>query len=111
MRRPVGSTRVTLFPTASAIHSAPSPDTVNSDGSFSYLGNSNYNGSDSFVYQANDGHGGTDTATVTISVQPVNDPPSFTLGSNQTVKETDGKRWAGTLELPGVKLPPPKKDR
>ena len=25
VRRPVGSTRVTLFPTASAIHSAPSP--------------------------------------------------------------------------------------
>ncbi len=35
----------------------------------------NYNGPDSFTYTANDGNGGTDTATVTITVRPVNDVP------------------------------------
>ncbi len=32
-------------------------------------------GSDSFDYTIDDSHGGTDTATVTITVTPVNDPP------------------------------------
>src|SRR5690606_7402348 len=32
-------------------------------------------GTDSFVYEVSDGNGGTDTATVTITVNPVNDAP------------------------------------
>ena len=35
----------------------------------------NYTGPDSFIYTVSDGHGGTDTATVSITVHPVNDIP------------------------------------
>ena len=35
----------------------------------------NYNGPASFTYTISDGHGGTDTATVSLTVGPVNDAP------------------------------------
>jgi VCBS repeat-containing protein len=50
--------------------------TLNSDGSFDYTPNANFNGQDSFTYEASDGNGGTDQATVTITVHSVNDPVS-----------------------------------
>ena len=40
-----------------------------------YTPNANYNGSDSFTYTVSDGHGGRDTATVNVTVTPVNDDP------------------------------------
>jgi hypothetical protein len=49
----------------------------NSDGSFSYEPDQNFNGTDHFVYMADDGDGGTATATVTITVWPVNDLPTL----------------------------------
>ena len=52
----------------------------------------NYNGSDSFVYRANDGNGGTDDATVTITIAPVNDPPTFLVGPTDVVLEDSGAR-------------------
>ncbi|HAO61977.1 MAG TPA: hypothetical protein DCQ90_08780 [Erysipelotrichaceae bacterium] len=48
--------------------------TLNADGSFSYTPNANFNGIDSFTYTLSDGTL-TDTATVTITVNPVNDAP------------------------------------
>ena len=36
----------------------------------------NYHGADALTYTATDGKGGTDTATVTITVRPVNDAPT-----------------------------------
>jgi hypothetical protein len=62
--------------------------TLNSDGSFSYSPVANWNGSDSFTYRASDGNGGTDTATVTITVLAVNDPPAAQGGSVDTPEET-----------------------
>jgi RHS repeat-associated protein len=50
--------------------------TLNVDGSFVYTPNPNFNGSDSFTYQAGDGRLGSNTATVRITVNPVNDPPT-----------------------------------
>ena len=41
----------------------------------SYTPNLNANGADSFTYTISDGNGGTDTATVRITVKPVNDTP------------------------------------
>ena len=38
----------------------------------------NYNGPDSFIFKMNDGALDSATATVSITVNPVNDPPSFT---------------------------------
>jgi Big-like domain-containing protein/cadherin-like protein len=52
----------------------------------------NYNGPDSFVYRANDGNGGTDDATVTITVAPVNDPPTFLAGPTVNVLEDSGPK-------------------
>ena len=49
--------------------------TVNPNGSLTYTPDPNYNGLDSFTYDISDGNGGTDTATITITVNPVQDPP------------------------------------
>lgn len=45
------------------------------DGSFAYVPNANFNGLDSFTYKANDGVSNSNLATVTITVQAVNDAP------------------------------------
>ncbi len=62
--------------------------TVNSDGSFTYTPDANYNGSDSFQYQVSDGHGGTDTATYSFNVAAVNDLPVASGASASTNEDT-----------------------
>ena len=59
--------------------------TVNSDGTFDYDPNGQFDnlgagdsGTDSFTYQISDGNGGFDTATVTITINGVNDAPVAT---------------------------------
>jgi len=64
--------------------------TFNSDGSFTYVPNANFVGSDSFAYEANDGRTVSGVATVTITVLLVNTPPvvanrSFVLAANSNV--------------------------
>src|SRR5207248_2065531 len=49
--------------------------TLNADCSFTYSPSSNFNGSDSFTYKANDGTLDSNVATVTITINPVNDAP------------------------------------
>src|ERR1043166_1689778 len=49
--------------------------TLNANGSFTYTPNPNFNGTDSFTYKATDGFNDSGLATVTLTVQPVNDPP------------------------------------
>ena len=49
--------------------------TLNSNGSFSYTPVANFNGTDSFTYKASDGNLQSNTATVTITVVSVLDPP------------------------------------
>lgn len=57
--------------------------TLNANGSFVYTPGANYHGSDSFTYAANDGTSNSSPATVSITVNFVNHPPSFTLaGTN-----------------------------
>jgi Big-like domain-containing protein len=46
------------------------------DGSFAYRPNPDFNGTDSFTYTATDGEAVSGPATVTITVNPVNDPPA-----------------------------------
>src|SRR5207249_4477827 len=50
-------------------------------GNVRYTPNANYNGGDSFPYTVSDGNGGTDTASVAVTVTPVNDPPVATDSS------------------------------
>jgi VCBS repeat-containing protein len=57
--------------------------TLNSNGSFTYKPNADYNGTDSFTYEAFDGAAAS-TATVTVTITAVNDAPSFTKGADQT---------------------------
>ncbi|WP_139837876.1 Ig-like domain-containing protein, partial [Roseovarius litorisediminis] len=49
--------------------------TLNGDGTITYTPNENFSGVDSFSYTVSDGQGGSDTATVTVTVTPVNDAP------------------------------------
>ncbi|MFO1513416.1 MAG: Ig-like domain-containing protein [Verrucomicrobiota bacterium] len=86
---------------ALAAHIVTSPSngqvSLNSNGSFIYTPNENFNGSDSFTYRANDGKTNSGVATVTITVTPVNDPPvalndAYTVNENSTL----------TITAPGV---------
>jgi VCBS repeat-containing protein len=58
--------------------------TLNPDGSFSYTPAANFHGSDSFTYKANDGTVDSNIATVTITVNPVNDAPDAVNDPNAT---------------------------
>ncbi len=49
--------------------------TFNANGSFTYTPTADYNGSVNFTYQANDGQLDSNVATVTLTINPVNDPP------------------------------------
>jgi uncharacterized delta-60 repeat protein len=59
---------------------------LNSDGSYTYTPDANFNGTDSFDYQVNDGNGGNAQATMTITVNAVNDAPVADV-DNYTVNE------------------------
>src|SRR6185369_7424621 len=50
-------------------------DTLNGNGSFSYVPATNYNGPDSFTYKANDGQADSGIATVSLTITGVNDAP------------------------------------
>ncbi len=65
--------------------------TLNPNGSFDYTPDADFFGSDSFDYTVSDGKGGTDTATVTITVNPVNDTPTITpnIGDKTILEDTD----------------------
>ncbi|HZN81648.1 MAG TPA: Ig-like domain-containing protein [Mycobacterium sp.] len=53
--------------------------TLNSNGSFTYNPAANYNGPDSFTYRTNDGATNSNTATVSLTINSVNDAPTLTL--------------------------------
>ena len=93
------------------------------DGLFTYTPDPDYNGPDSFTYQLCDVDGDCDTATVSITVNPVNDLPeavadAFEVGPagsvsgdvslNDTASPEGGNAWTlvtppdnGTLDLAG----------
>ncbi len=57
-----------------------------------YTPTANYNGTDSFTFKANDGTDDSNTATVSITVTPVNDPPNavnntYTTNENTTLND------------------------
>jgi VCBS repeat-containing protein len=66
----------------------------NANGSFVYRPNGNYNGIDTFTYKMNDGQPPSNTATVTITVTPVNDPP---VAGNVAIAVTQGQSVSGQM--------------
>ena len=69
--------------------------------SLTYTPNQNYNGPDSFTYTIADSAGLTATGTVTITVTPVNDPPTANPDT-YTLDLTTGRTL--TVRAPGVIL-------
>ena len=63
---------------------------INLNKTVHYAPNLNFNGSDSFTYTIDDGHGGQSTATVNVTINAVNDAPTFTINVlSQTVQYSD----------------------
>ena len=61
---------------------------INANGTIHYAPAANYNGPDSFGYTVQDNVGFTDSATVNVTVTPVNDPPSAVNDSVSTNEDT-----------------------
>ena len=59
--------------------------TLSPDGSFSYLPNQEFSGTDSFTYRLSDGFDNSQVATVTIDVEIVNDIPESTVDAYFTL--------------------------
>jgi len=85
-----------------AVASSPAHGTLSgTPPNLTYTPALNYNGPDSFTFIVNDGTVDSAPATVSITVTPVNDPPSFTKGPDQTVSEDAGAQtvagWATAI--------------
>src|SRR5437867_3495497 len=90
LRNVTGGTAIILLD-GRTVRFSPKPDANGSDGS-----------TFKFTYKANDGAlDSASAAIVTITVNPVNDIPSFTKGADQTVNEDSGAHtalgWATNL--------------
>ncbi|MDO6447055.1 Ig-like domain-containing protein [Colwellia sp. 1_MG-2023] len=59
-----------------------------SDGTFTYIPESNFNGEDSFTYSISDGQGGFDQASVSLKINAINDLP-VAVDDNIQVNEND----------------------
>ncbi|CAG0935949.1 hypothetical protein TFLX_04803 [Thermoflexales bacterium] len=70
---------------------------LNANGSFVYTPTANYQGGDTFTYRANDGLAGSDLATVTLTINAVNDAPVAVNDSYSTTEDT-----VLTVAAPGV---------
>ena len=70
--------------------------TFNANGSFTYTPVANYYGSDSFTYKANDGVLDSNVATVTITVNLVNDPPFAANDFDSTTRNSGGVTFSVT---------------
>lgn len=62
--------------------------TLNTDGTLTFTPAAHFNGTPSFSYTISDGHGGTATATVSGTVNPVQDPPVATDDTFTTSEDT-----------------------
>jgi hypothetical protein len=67
----------------------------NSDDTFSYTPGPNFFGDDSFSYMVNNGAGATSGATVSITVNPINDGPVNTVPGSQTIDEDNSLVFSG----------------
>ncbi len=114
----VAGTNTTLTIVAVGSTNAGGSVTIASDNrSLRYTPAANYNGGESFTYTVRDNTGAEGIATVTVQVQPVNDPPvavsdvyTFIEGSTDNfldvlVNDNDGVDSNETLTISGVGTP------
>ena len=91
------------FDIAVVAHTQPAHGTLvlNADGSYTYTPEPDYYGSDSFTYTITNFNGRADTATVYLTVLPVNDAPGFTGGADQNLTVGAGAQtvpaWATNI--------------
>ena len=73
-----------------SIVSGPAHGSLNTlvGNSVTYTPSANYNGPDSFTFQASDGVNSSNTATVSLTVNPVNDAPVATANSATLAEDT-----------------------
>jgi len=71
--------------------------TLNRDGTFEYVPNDNFNGTDQFVYEVIDDAGTADTADVHLEIRAVNDPPS--VANNGLTLDEETSKPITTSEL------------
>jgi DNA/RNA endonuclease G (NUC1) len=74
--------------TISAVTQGSHGSVVNNGSNVTYSPNANYNGTESFTYTTSDGHGGTATATVSVTINAVNDAPVATDDSTTTNEDS-----------------------
>jgi hypothetical protein len=60
----------------------------NTDGTYTYTPNADFNGTDQFIYELCDIDGDCDTAIVTITITPTNDVPTANADNTTTPEET-----------------------
>ncbi len=70
----------------------------------SYTPDADYFGDDAFTFNVSDGNGGMDVGTVSITVTPINDHPSISDISDQTIDEDDAT-WAVGFSISDVETP------
>lgn len=83
--------------------------TFNSTGSFTYTPQANYNGPDSFTYRAADGQAYSNTATVSLTVNAVDDRPvaandAYTMGEDTTLTIAAPGLLANDSDVEGATL-------
>jgi len=88
-------------PLTAVLVSGPGSGTLdlNVDGSFDYTPDADFFGTDTFTYVANDGTFDSGDATVTITVNPVNDAPTDIALDHATVDENVSGAVIGTLTV------------
>jgi hypothetical protein len=95
----LGATDVDGDALAYTILAAPQHGTLSGSGaSRTYTPAANYHGPDSFTFRASDGAADSNVATVSITVRPINDPPSCVAAVAQPLHEL----WPPNHRLEGV---------
>ncbi len=70
---------------------------VHSDGSFTYIPNANYFGTDTFSVVAHDGTTSSNVATVTVTIEAVNDAPTLSNANFNVAENSPNGTVVGTI--------------